>query len=52
MVLAIFHSCDAQNSPQDYLAVHNDARTQVEVGTMSWDPKHKTMPTQELVIAT
>ncbi|KAG5584515.1 hypothetical protein H5410_044949 [Solanum commersonii] len=29
MVLAIFHSCDAQNSPQDYLAVHNDARAQV-----------------------
>ncbi|KAK4731598.1 hypothetical protein R3W88_024586 [Solanum pinnatisectum] len=25
MVLAIFNSCDAQNSPQDYLAVHNDA---------------------------
>ncbi|XP_049408520.1 pathogenesis-related leaf protein 4-like [Solanum stenotomum] len=37
MVLAIFHSCDAQNSPQDYLAVHNDARAQVGVGPMSWD---------------
>ncbi|MCD7452805.1 hypothetical protein HAX54_018246 [Datura stramonium] len=38
MILAIFHSCEAQNSPQDYLAVHNDARGQVGVGPMSWDP--------------
>ncbi|KAH0632656.1 hypothetical protein KY284_035442 [Solanum tuberosum] len=37
MVLAIFHSCDAQNSPQDYLVVHNNARAQVGVGPMSWD---------------
>ncbi|KAH0632657.1 pathogenesis-related leaf protein 4-like [Solanum tuberosum] len=37
MILAIFHSCDAQNSPQDYLAVHNNARAQVRVGPMSWD---------------
>lgn len=37
MVLAIFQSCDAQNLPQDYLVVHNDARAQVGVGPMSWD---------------
>lgn len=37
MVLAIFHSCDAQNSPQDYLEVHNNARAQVGVGPMTWD---------------
>ncbi|KAK4349061.1 hypothetical protein RND71_031816 [Anisodus tanguticus] len=37
MVLAIFHSCNAQNSPQDYLAVHNNARSQVGVGPMAWD---------------
>lgn len=37
MILVIFYSCDAQNSPQDYLKVHNDARAEVRVGPMSWD---------------
>ncbi|CDO97323.1 unnamed protein product [Coffea canephora] len=27
----------AQNSPQDYLNVHNSARSQVGVGPMTWD---------------
>ncbi|XP_057977855.1 pathogenesis-related leaf protein 6-like [Malania oleifera] len=35
--LALTHSSSAQNSPQDYLAVHNAARAQVGVGPMSWD---------------
>ncbi|XP_031129878.1 pathogenesis-related protein PR-1 type-like [Ipomoea triloba] len=30
-------SCNAQNSPQDYLAVHNAARQAVGVGPMTWD---------------
>ncbi|KAL8140962.1 hypothetical protein V2J09_006983 [Rumex salicifolius] len=35
--LALALSCSAQNSPQDYLNVHNAARAQVGVGPMSWD---------------
>ncbi|XP_055819919.1 pathogenesis-related leaf protein 4-like [Solanum dulcamara] len=37
MILAIIHSCVAQNSPQDYLSIHNYARDQVGVVPMSWD---------------
>lgn len=33
----IFHSSQAQNSPQDYLNPHNEARRQVGVGPMTWD---------------
>ncbi|PIA24817.1 hypothetical protein AQUCO_22900002v1 [Aquilegia coerulea] len=35
--LAMVHVSHAQNSPQDYLDVHNAARAQVGVGPMTWD---------------
>ena len=35
LVLAV--AVRAQNSPQDYLDVHNEARAQVGVGPMEWD---------------
>ncbi|KAI3445853.1 hypothetical protein Pfo_002518 [Paulownia fortunei] len=31
--------CQGQNSPQDYLNAHNEARAQVGVGPMTWDEK-------------
>ncbi|KAM3291379.1 basic form of pathogeneis-related protein 1 [Capsicum chacoense] len=37
ITFAIFHSTQAQNSPQDYLNAHNAARRQVGVGPMTWD---------------
>ncbi|KAK4271376.1 hypothetical protein QN277_020079 [Acacia crassicarpa] len=37
VVLAITHISDAQNSPQDYVNAHNDARSQVGVGPIQWD---------------
>jgi hypothetical protein len=46
MILAIFFICStlscinisqAQNSPQDYLEVHNQARDEVGVGPLYWD---------------
>ncbi|KAH7832981.1 hypothetical protein Vadar_002002 [Vaccinium darrowii] len=36
-LLAILHSSQAQNSPQDYLNGHNAARSAVGVGPMTWD---------------
>ncbi|CAK9144996.1 unnamed protein product [Ilex paraguariensis] len=39
MVLAVFHSSQAQNSPKDYLIAHNGARAQVGVGPMTRDNK-------------
>ncbi|XP_019170404.1 PREDICTED: pathogenesis-related protein PR-1 type-like [Ipomoea nil] len=36
-VVVITPCCNAQNSPQDYLAVHNAARQAVGVGPMTWD---------------
>lgn len=36
---ALLHVILAQNSPQDYLNVHNAARAQVGVGPMTWDGK-------------
>ncbi|XP_042507189.1 pathogenesis-related leaf protein 6-like [Macadamia integrifolia] len=35
--LAFFHVSQAQNSPEDYLKAHNDARAEVGVGSMTWD---------------
>ncbi|XP_042512693.1 basic form of pathogenesis-related protein 1-like [Macadamia integrifolia] len=32
-----FHVSQAQNSPSDYLAAHNAARSEVSVGSMTWD---------------
>ncbi|KAL3515402.1 hypothetical protein ACH5RR_022304 [Cinchona calisaya] len=37
ITLASIHSIFAQNSQQDYLNAHNDARKQVGVGPMHWD---------------
>ncbi|KAL3515401.1 hypothetical protein ACH5RR_022303 [Cinchona calisaya] len=37
ILLAIFCPSLAQNSPQDYLDVHNAARAQVGVGQITWD---------------
>ncbi|PIN16200.1 Defense-related protein containing SCP domain [Handroanthus impetiginosus] len=31
------YSCQAQNSPQDYVDAHNAARAQVQVGPIAWD---------------
>ena len=39
IALAIFHTINAQNTPQDYIDAHNRARAQVGVGRMTWDPK-------------
>ena len=38
-ILATFQLSYAQNSPQDYLNAHNQARAQVGVGSMRWDEK-------------
>ncbi|CAK9188120.1 unnamed protein product [Ilex paraguariensis] len=35
--LVMFHSSQAQNSPEDYLNAHNAARSQVGVGPLTWD---------------
>ncbi|GAV80285.1 CAP domain-containing protein [Cephalotus follicularis] len=35
--LALVHYSFAQNSPQDYLNAHNDARASVGVGALTWD---------------
>ncbi|XP_059313863.1 basic form of pathogenesis-related protein 1-like [Lycium ferocissimum] len=37
ITFAIFHSSQAQDSPQDYLNAHNAARRRVGVGPMKWD---------------
>ncbi|CAK9145001.1 unnamed protein product [Ilex paraguariensis] len=37
--LVMFHSSQAQNSPQDYLNAHNAARSQVGAGPLTWDNK-------------
>ncbi|KAK4739871.1 hypothetical protein R3W88_003568 [Solanum pinnatisectum] len=38
ITFAIFHfKSKAQNTPQDYLNAHNEARRQVGVGPMTWD---------------
>ncbi|PIN16202.1 Defense-related protein containing SCP domain [Handroanthus impetiginosus] len=38
IVLTTFqYSCQAQNSPQDYVDAHNAARAQVRVGPIAWD---------------
>uniref|UniRef100_A0A2P2N5X8 Pathogenesis-related protein 1 n=1 Tax=Rhizophora mucronata TaxID=61149 RepID=A0A2P2N5X8_RHIMU len=37
IALAILHTSNAQDSPQDYLNAHNSARAQVGVGPMTWD---------------
>ncbi|KAF4378487.1 hypothetical protein G4B88_027547 [Cannabis sativa] len=36
-LVAMLESCNGQDSPQDYLALHNRARAQVGVGPMRWD---------------
>ncbi|KAH7836159.1 hypothetical protein Vadar_033247 [Vaccinium darrowii] len=36
-LLAVLHSSQAQNSPQDYLNGHNSARSAVGVGPITWD---------------
>ncbi|XP_057977382.1 pathogenesis-related leaf protein 6-like [Malania oleifera] len=36
LAIGVLHS-QAQNSPEDYLRVHNAARAQVGVGPMRWD---------------
>lgn len=36
-LLALAHFSFSQNSPQDYLRVHNAARAQVRVGPMTWN---------------
>ncbi|KAK1441557.1 hypothetical protein QVD17_07555 [Tagetes erecta] len=38
IILAIFRSTLAQNSPQDFVAAHNAARAQVGVGNIAWNP--------------
>ncbi|KAF8404818.1 hypothetical protein HHK36_009708 [Tetracentron sinense] len=35
--LALVHVSQAQNSPQDYVNTHNTARSQVGVGSITWD---------------
>ncbi|XP_010691522.2 pathogenesis-related protein PR-1 type [Beta vulgaris subsp. vulgaris] len=35
--LALAQMCHAQNSPQDYVNAHNDARAAVGVGNIQWD---------------
>ncbi|GMI70595.1 PATHOGENESIS-RELATED GENE 1, pathogenesis-related gene 1 [Hibiscus trionum] len=39
IILAIVHTSQAQNSPQDFLNPHNAARRTVNVGPMIWDEK-------------
>ncbi|KAM6576803.1 hypothetical protein CsatB_028640 [Cannabis sativa] len=36
-LVVMLESCNGQDSPQDYLALHNRARAQVGVGPMRWD---------------
>nr|DAD38891.1 TPA_asm: hypothetical protein HUJ06_013213 [Nelumbo nucifera] len=35
--LALLHVSEAQDSPQDYINAHNEARRAVGVGPMTWD---------------
>ncbi|KAJ4959199.1 hypothetical protein NE237_026310 [Protea cynaroides] len=37
IALAFFHVSQAQNSQEDYLTTHNSARSEVGVGSMTWD---------------
>ncbi|PHU10357.1 Pathogenesis-related protein 1A1 [Capsicum chinense] len=37
IIFSIFHSSQAQYSPEDYLIPHNEARRQVGVGPMTWN---------------
>lgn len=39
VVLATTQLSSAQNSQQDYLRAHNEARASVRVGPMRWDNK-------------
>ncbi|KAM3291377.1 basic form of pathogeneis-related protein 1 [Capsicum chacoense] len=39
ITFSIFHSSQAQDSPQDYLNAHNEVRRQIGVGSMTWDNK-------------
>ncbi|KAJ9538109.1 hypothetical protein OSB04_030842 [Centaurea solstitialis] len=39
ILIAYLHFSYAQNSPQDYVNAHNQARKEVGVGPVKWDPK-------------
>ncbi|KAH6789886.1 basic pathogenesis-related protein 1 [Perilla frutescens var. frutescens] len=39
MITMLQHSCEGQNSPQEYLDAHNVARALVGVGPITWDEK-------------